>query len=109
MVEALARLPMTVPATRAKDNHAYHLYVVRCDERDRLKAHLAADQIGSAVHYPVPVHRQAGYAEKIVVPSDGLPLTNQLAAQILSLPIYPELSDAEVDRVAASIRSYFEH
>ena len=106
--DALAQLPMTVPAMRTGDSHAYHLYVVRCDERDSLKAHLARDGIGSAVHYPLPVHRQVGYAEKVLMPNDGLPLTERLAEQILSLPIYPELSDAEVDRVAASIRNYYE-
>lgn len=106
--DALAQLPMTVPAMRTEDSHAYHLYVVRCDERDSLKAHLARDGIGSAVHYPLPVHRQVGYAEKVLMPNDGLPLTERLAEQILSLPIYPELSDAEVDRVAASIRNYYE-
>ncbi len=105
--QSLAGLPIAVPARHADDSHAYHLYVVRCDERDRLKTHLAADGIGSAVHYPVPVHRQDGYAEKTVVPNDGLPLTERLAEQILSLPMYPELSDAEVDRVAASIRGYY--
>ena len=105
--QSLAGLPIAVPATHAGDSHVYHLYVVRCDERDRLKTHLAADGISSAVHYPVPVHRQNGYAEKIVVPNDGLPLTERLAGTILSLPMYPELSDAEIDRVAASIRGYY--
>ena len=105
--QSLAGLPIAVPAKHAGDSHAYHLYVVRCDERDRLKTHLATDGISSAVHYPVPVHRQIGYAEKIVVPNDGLPLTERLAGTILSLPMYPELSDAEIDRVAASIRGYY--
>jgi len=104
--KALADLPITLPPTSAEDSHAYHLYVVCCDDRDRLRAHLAADNIGSAIHYPVPVHRQSGYAEKVIVPVTGLPLTDNLAAKILSLPIYPELSDAEVDRVVASISSY---
>ena len=107
--EALAGLPLARPAACAQDGHVYHLYVVACDERDRLQAHLAADQIGSAVHYPVPVHRLDGYTEKVVVPKDGLPVTDQIAGQILSLPIYPELSDAEVDRVAVSIRRYYTH
>lgn len=105
--EALADVPLTPPATRAEDSHVFHLYVVRSNERAPLMAHLAADRIGCAVHYPVPVHRQNGYAEKVVVPKNGLPLTERFAGQILSLPIYPELSDAEVDRVVASIRRYY--
>ena len=72
-------------------------------------AHLAADGIGSAVHYPAPVHRQDGYAEKVAVAKGGLPVTVALADRILSLPIYPELTDAEVDRVIASIRRYYGH
>ena len=107
--EGLAGSTLTPPATRADDSHAYHLYVVQSDRRDALKTHLAADQIGSAVHYPVPVHRQAGYGEKVVVPKSGLPVTDRLAGRILSLPIYPELSEGEVDRVVASIRRYYGH
>jgi dTDP-4-amino-4,6-dideoxygalactose transaminase len=72
-----------------------------------LQAHLAADGIGSAVHYPVPVHRQRGYAEPVVVPTGGLPVTEKLVARILSLPIYPGLSDADVARVADSIRQFW--
>jgi dTDP-4-amino-4,6-dideoxygalactose transaminase len=104
---ALAGLPLTLPATSSEDTHVYHLYVVRCEQRDRLSAHLAADQIGSAVHYPIPVHRQPGYAERVIVTDGGLPVTTGLADQILSLPIYPELSDAEVDLVTTSIRRYY--
>lgn len=105
--ETLAPLPIAVPSERAGDSHAYHLYVLRCNERDRLKAHLAADQIGSAVHYPVPVHRQCGYAERLIVPARGLPVTEKLAARILSLPIYPGLRDEDVDRVVESIHRYY--
>jgi dTDP-4-amino-4,6-dideoxygalactose transaminase len=106
---ALADLPLTLPAVRADDSHVFHLYVVRCDERTPLMAHLTADRIGCAVHYPLPVHRQDGYAEKVILPKSGLPVTERFAGQILSLPIYPELSDAEVDRVVASIRRYYGH
>jgi dTDP-4-amino-4,6-dideoxygalactose transaminase len=69
-------------------------------------AHLRADQIGSAVHYAEPVHAQKGYAEKCVLPRAGLPATDAVVDKILSLPIYPELTDAEVDRVVASLRAY---
>lgn len=104
---ALAGLPLTLPATSSKDTHVYHLYVVRCEQRDHLQAHLAVHGIGTAVHYPVPVHRQRGYAERIIMSADGLPVTEKYAAQILSLPIYPGLSDEDVDSVAESIRWYY--
>lgn len=107
--QSLAGLPVTVPAGHTDNGHAFHLYVVRCEERDCLKTHLAADGIRTAVHYSVPVHRQNGYAEKSVVPNEGLPLTERLAEQILSLPMYPELSDAEIDRITTSIHGYYSH
>jgi dTDP-4-amino-4,6-dideoxygalactose transaminase len=102
----LAELPFAVPTARANATHAYHLYVVRCDDRTRVAAHLRADQIGSAVHYAEPVHVQRGYAEKCVLPKGGLPVTDATVEKILSLPIFPELTDAEVDRVIASLRAY---
>ena len=60
------------------------------------------------MHYPAPVHRQGGYAEKVVVAKDGLPVTVEIADRILSLPIYPELSGRDADRVIASIRRSFD-
>ena len=100
-------LPLTVPAQREDTKHAFHLYVIACADRDGLMAHLAGQQIGTAIHYPVPVHRHGGYAERVVMPRAGLPVTMQSADQILSLPIYPELSDSDVDRVIAAVQGYF--
>ncbi len=103
----LAGLPLAVPRVRAGCEHTYHLYVIACDDRDGLRAHLGRREIGCAIHYPTPVHRQHGYAERVIAPRDGLPVTERLCRRILSLPIYPELSDADVDRVIAAIRGYF--
>jgi len=66
--EALAGLPITLPTVFPGNTHVYHLYVVRCDQRDHLQAHLTAHQIGSAVHYPVPVHYSRAYADKVISP-----------------------------------------
>jgi dTDP-4-amino-4,6-dideoxygalactose transaminase len=101
----LAGLPITIPKVRSGAEHVYHLYVVACAQRDRLMAHLATRGIGCAVHYPLPVHRQQGYAERAILPQGGLPVTERLCRKILSLPMYPELNDADVDRVIALIRS----
>jgi dTDP-4-amino-4,6-dideoxygalactose transaminase len=103
----LAGLPITTPKERAAVDHVYHLYVVACAQRDNLMTHLAARRIGCAIHYPVPVHRQNGYAERAIVPRGDLPVTERICRQILSLPLYPELSDADVDRVVASIRDFY--
>jgi dTDP-4-amino-4,6-dideoxygalactose transaminase len=83
----------------------FHLFVVRTPERDALKAYLAERGIGTDVHYPLPVHLQAPYAEY----GDGrgsLPATEQLAGEILSLPIYPELAADDVDYVCQTVRTY---
>jgi len=105
---ALADLPLVLPPASCGGDHVYHLYVVACEQRDRLRAHLAADGIGTAVHYPVPVHHQRGYAERVIVPENGLPVTEKIVGRILSLPIYPGLSDTDVDRVVESIRRYYQ-
>jgi dTDP-4-amino-4,6-dideoxygalactose transaminase len=103
----LRGLPLTMPKERAGAQHVYHLYVVACTQRGALMAYLAKHQIGCAIHYPVPVHRQHGYAERVIVSPGGLPVTECICEQILSLPLYPELSDADVDSVIAIIREFF--
>jgi dTDP-3-amino-3,4,6-trideoxy-alpha-D-glucose transaminase len=80
----------------------FHLFVIKSRTRDALKSHLAANGIGSDVHYPVPVHRQAPYAD----PQIALPVTERLAKQVLSLPIYPQLPEADVDYVAEVVRAH---
>jgi dTDP-4-amino-4,6-dideoxygalactose transaminase len=100
-------LPITTPKERNGAQHVYHLYVVTCAARDALMAYLGKHQIGCAIHYPVPVHKQHGYAERVVVSPGRLPLTERVCQQILSLPLYPELSDADVDAVIAAIRNFF--
>jgi dTDP-4-amino-4,6-dideoxygalactose transaminase len=105
---AFAGLPLATPAERAGSEHAYHLYVIACSRRDNLMAYLSGRQIGYAIHYPVPVHRQRGYAERVILPTGGLPVTERICGQILSLPLYPELSDSDAKRVIAVVRDFFE-
>lgn len=105
--KSFADLPLTVPAVRAGTQHVFHLYVIACDDRNGLMAHLAARQIGAAVHYPVPVHGHGGYAERVRQPAGGLPVTMRLVDRILSLPMYPELTDDEVGQVIAAVRGFF--
>jgi dTDP-4-amino-4,6-dideoxygalactose transaminase len=103
----LRGLPITTPKERTDAQHVYHLYVVACGQRDALMTHLAEHRIGCTIHYRVPVYRQNGYAERAVASRGGLPVTERLCQEILSLPIYPELGDADVDRVIATIRGFF--
>jgi dTDP-4-amino-4,6-dideoxygalactose transaminase len=103
----LADLPLTLPAEANSAGHVYHLYVLGCDDRDALATQLAKQGVGSAVHYPVPAHRHKGYAQRVRIPKTGLPVTDRLVGRILSLPIYPELTDAEVERVIAAVRDFY--
>ena len=92
-----------VPTEAAWATHAYHLYVVRLPERDRVQARLRERGIVTQVHYPVPVHLQEAYRDLGYTPG-SLPHTEQAAAEILSLPLYPELTDDDVQYVAAALR-----
>jgi dTDP-4-amino-4,6-dideoxygalactose transaminase len=102
--ELLAGTGLVRPEILDDDAHVYHLYVVRSAERDRLQAALRQRGVGSAVHYPLPAHLQPAYESLGLAAPGSLPVTERLAAEVLSLPIYPELSDAEVDMVATAVR-----
>jgi dTDP-4-amino-4,6-dideoxygalactose transaminase len=103
--ELLADTPLRLPLERAGAHSVYHLYVVRHPARDALKLHLERCGVGSALHYPIPLHLQKCFAHLGHVPGD-FPVAEQAARECLSLPVFPELTDAQVDHVAASIRSF---
>jgi dTDP-4-amino-4,6-dideoxygalactose transaminase len=102
--ELLAGLPLALPPD--EPGHSYHLYVVTLPDRatrDALRAHLTAAGVGCDVHYPTPAHLQPAFAGLGYGPG-SLPVTEELAGRILSLPLFPELSRAEAERVAAAVR-----
>jgi dTDP-4-amino-4,6-dideoxygalactose transaminase len=99
--ELLADTSLVLPDL-LDERHVFHLYVVRAPERDRLQSRLRERGIGTVVHYPLPAHLQPVY-QGLAAPG-SLPITERLAHEVLSLPIYPELTDAEVDAVAAAVR-----
>ena len=86
--------------------HVYHLFVVRTPDRDALRQHLADHAIGTGLHYPVPLHRQRAYAY-LGLPEGTLPVTERTAAQCLSLPMFPEMTQEQVGRVAEVVRDFF--
>jgi len=100
-------LPLALPVRRPNATHVFHQYVIRLVERDALRERLRAAGIGTGIHYPVPVHRQPAYEGRLACGPSGLGVTERAAPQILSLPIYPQLSDEAVDRVIAEIRAFF--
>jgi len=87
------------------ENHVYHLFVVRCEERDRLAAHLQAKGIASLIHYPVPVHHQKPCTGTKIDPQ-GLKHAEQHAAQCLSIPCHPQMSDNDVSTVTEAINAF---
>lgn len=91
-------LPVEQPGCR----HVYHLYVVRVAERDRVRDALAAQGIGTGIHYPVPIHLQPGYRDVVVVPAP-LTATERAAEEILSLPLHPGMTVDAVHAVAAAL------
>lgn len=93
---------LVVPDVGLGDESAWHQYVVRTGERDRLRTELDERGIGTDVHYPVPPHRQDAYVD-LGIGAEALPIAEQSADEVLSLPIRPDLTDAEVDRVIAAV------
>jgi len=104
---ALAGSGVTVPHIPAGGRHVFHLYVVRVPggRRDALKAFLGELGIGTGVHYPVPVHLQEA-AAFLGYRQGDLPVTERLAGEILSLPMFAEMTDAQVDATAAAVTEF---
>lgn len=105
--EGLAGLPLELPARRPGTTHVFHQYVVRTAKRDRLREHLRQAQIGTGIHYPLPVHLHPAYRGRVPVGPTGLCRSEAAAREILSLPMYPQLADEAVERVIAEIRRFF--
>ena len=97
---------ITLPASRPDANHVYHLFVVRGPRRDALKQHLKNKNITALIHYPVPVHLQPAYQGRLPG-RDQLLVTEQTAAEVLSLPIYPELNMTEVQAVIKAVKTFY--
>lgn len=93
---------VTVPFEDGKGLHVYHQYTILTDQRDRIMAGLAEHNIASAIYYPIPLHRQNVFADQYRHLS--LTVAESLAERCMSLPIYPEMTDAQVDQVIDLVR-----
>ncbi len=98
----LASAPVTRPVAMPYGEPVYHLYVIRSSHRDDLQAHLRQRGIGSLVHYPVPIHLQPAYRGRLGN-TGSFPHAERAAAEVLSLPLYPELAEAEIEQVADAV------
>ncbi len=87
-------------------SHVFHLFVIRVEERDRLMEHLKARSVNAGIHYPVPCHLQEAFSGLGYGPGD-FPVTEEYARKVLSLPMYPELTDERIEYVAGAIREFY--
>ena len=104
--ELLAGTPLQLPREAAGCESAWHLYVVRHARRDELKKHLEANGVGCALHYPLPLHLQKCYAS-LGYKTGDFPVAEKAARECLSLPIYPELTEEQIQRVVAVVKEFF--
>lgn len=102
---ALAGCALELPSASEEAGHVYHLYVVRCRERERFREWLSRRDIGTLVHYPVPVHLQPAYRDRLRTVGE-MAQTELAAAEVVSLPMYPELTFEEQDLVIDAVRSF---
>jgi dTDP-4-amino-4,6-dideoxygalactose transaminase len=101
--EQLAESAVVLPVEAVGRVHAWHLFVVLADDRDTLRERMHARGVETLVHYPLPIHRQPGYAHL-----DGrvpLKVSEHVCERVVSLPLYPELTDAEAEEVVAAVRA----
>jgi dTDP-4-amino-4,6-dideoxygalactose transaminase len=92
------------PREMAYAKHVYHVYAVRSQERDELQRTLQSHGVQTGIHYPIPVHLQEGYRDLGYAAGD-FPHTERAAREVLSLPMYPELTNVQVDQVAAAVHA----
>ncbi len=95
---------VVAPHVRPRATHVYHQYTLRVNERDAFAEALKARGVGSAIYYPIPVHRQKPFLA-LGYGSESLPVTDRLTAQVLSIPVHPSLSDDEVSAVVEAVNA----
>ncbi len=102
----LEDMPLVTPSECSGYKHVYHLYVIREDNRQGLVNHLSSYGIGFGIHYPVPVHLQPAYRH-LGFERGSLPVTEQLANSVLSLPMYPLIPESHLKKVAETIQDFY--
>jgi dTDP-4-amino-4,6-dideoxygalactose transaminase len=104
--ELLREASVGTPVECPENRHVYHLYVIRAAQRDALQAHLKSQGVATGIHYPVPLHLQRALSD-LGYRSGDLPVTERIVGEILSLPLYAELTDDEMNHVANSIGAFY--
>jgi dTDP-4-amino-4,6-dideoxygalactose transaminase len=104
--EALCNIPVILPHCRPEAEHAYHLFVIRTEHRDSLMEYLHSKGIRAGIHYPVPLHLQKPYRE-LGYTAGQFPVSEKVCSEVLSLPIYPEMTEVQVALVAQAVKDFF--
>ncbi len=102
---ALAGTVIRPPARRPGATHVFHQYVVRVPERAAVQAGLRARGVATGIHYPVPVHLQPAYAGRVALGPNRCRISEVAAAEVLSLPIHPELTDKQIEQVEHALQA----
>jgi dTDP-4-amino-4,6-dideoxygalactose transaminase len=102
----LGDTPLILPEVSKDVDSVYHQYVVESAQRDALKDFLKNNSVGTLIHYPIPVHRQPAYQNRVGVGSGGLQKTEDVVTKILSLPMYPQMISDQAQQVADLIASW---
>ncbi|MAH83995.1 MAG: erythromycin biosynthesis sensory transduction protein eryC1 [Rhodospirillaceae bacterium TMED8] len=102
----LGKMDIQTPAQRADCEHVFHLYVIRHQNRDALISHMKKADIYAGIHYHPPVHHHPAYSDRLKI-AKNMGCTEAAAAEIVSLPLYPELTNGEVKTIIASLQEFF--
>ena len=105
--EAFAELPITTPKVAEGNNHTYHQYTIAVDNRDELLRHLSKKGIAARVYYPVPLHLQPCY-KSLEYGIGSFPISERVAEKVLSLPVYPELTDEKIKYIIQTVKDFIQ-
>lgn len=103
-IQGLSNLPIKLLKLVENDGNIFHLFVIRTPQRDQLKDFLSIRSIDTLMHYPIPLHMEECFSEFAPV---TLPRAEQWSSEVLSLPLFPEMTDEEVDYVVKNVREFF--
>lgn len=103
--DLLSNLDIEIPHIKPFSNHVYHIYAIRVKRREKLREHLLRQGIHTGIHYPIPIHLLPAYSDCGFTVGD-FPICERVAEEVLSLPIYPELSDQAIADICSSIKDF---
>jgi dTDP-4-amino-4,6-dideoxygalactose transaminase len=104
--ELLKGTPAVLPTEHTGNTPVYHLYVIRTPKRDEMQNFLKEQGVATGIHYPIPIHLQKSM-EYLGYKQGDFPVTEDVVSNILSLPMYAELKDEEIEYVVSSIKNFW--